>query len=285
MGGKTRLSHRTKRYISASLAAAVTTLVGLNLSPKAEAQSCSLNDAMQWQLALNDADIEQTPDHIRGVTEAFISACPDRPEIPEAHRVAGIAAADMGDAKAASRHFHQAGPMRDVLANFYAMASFLSAGDARAAWRLRDRTVERWRSRLDRHPHIIVESEATTHGMIYIVNFAEPTSQSAPRTAWVAVPYEAGWPAALSVSSDGFRIALRKTRGGEAAETDRYVDLNRCHTRRALGRLRAASSSVDFDTSAKASLTAYLANPDGAAPSTGAPKPCIMPTRLLPSAP
>ena len=285
MGGKIRLSHRTKRYLGATIAAAVTTLIGLNLSPKAEAQTCSLNDAMQWQLALSDPGIEQTPDHIREATEAFISACPDRPEIPDAHRVAGMAAADMDDAAAAAKHFKRAAPMQDLSSNFYAMASFLAVGESRAAWRLRDTVVERWRSRLDRHPHVLIDSEATEHGMIYSVSYTQTQPSSGPSAAWIAVPFDAGWPATLSFSNRDFRVALRKARGGEAAQDNRYVDFNRCHQRRSIGQLSASVSSVDFDASAKASLIAYLADPDGAARAPDSPQPCFMPSRLLPNTP
>ena len=285
MGGKLRLSHRVKRYIGAAIAAGVTTFIAFSISPKAEAQTCSLGDAMAWQVALNDPDIEQTPDYIRDVTEAFISACPDRPEILQAHQIAGVAAADMRDTKAAIHHFRNAGPMRDLTANFYAMASFLAAGETRDTWRLRDTIVERWRSRLERHPQVVIDSEATRHGMIYAVNFPKDSNGSGPHAAWVAVPYDGGWPATLSVSDRGFIVSLRKTRGGETQAQDRYIDFNRCHHRRAIGRLDASVSSVDFDATARASLTAYLADPDGASANSVEPKPCFMPTRLLPSAP
>ncbi|MEO1659867.1 MAG: hypothetical protein AAFR51_02680 [Pseudomonadota bacterium] len=283
MGGKLRLSNRVKRYIGAAIAAGVTTFIALGMIPEANAQTCSLGEAMAWQVALNDPDVEQSPDYIREVTETFIAACPDRPEIPEAHQIAGIAAADMRDTNAAIHHFRNAGPMRDLMANFYAMASFLAAGEARETWRLRDRVIESWRSRIERHPHTTIDSEPTPHGMIYAVNFPPGSRGSGPRAAWVAVPFKAGWPATLSVSDRGFIVALRKTRGSNSQAQDRYIELNRCHHRRTMGRIDASVSSVDFDATARASLTAYLANPDGIAPATEGPAPCIMPDRLLPS--
>ena len=276
---------RAKRYVGAVIATAVTTFIAIN-TLSAEAQTCTIHDATRWQLTLNDLSVEQTPEHIRSVTEAFLNGCPERPEFYEASRIAAIAAADMGDAHAASKHFRNAGSMRDLTANFYAMSSYLAAGQGTDAWRLRDRTVESWRNQLDRHPHVLVSAEAVENGMIYQVHFAQPDTTSGTRAAWVAVPYDAGWPATLSFSRDRFRLAVRRTRAVAEPENVQYVDLHRCQGRRALGRLDRQLSATEFDTAARASLAAYLANPDQPeAQASAAIKPCLWPTRLLPGIP
>lgn len=285
MGGNTYLSKRQKRYLGALIAAGVTTFAAFMTMPSAQAQNCTLQDAAAWQTALHDHQIEQSPSHIRSVTEAFLNACPDRPEFSEASRVAGIAAADMQDADAARTHFLNAGRMTDTLSNFYAMAAFHSAGDARATWRLRDQVVEAWRMRLERHPMVSVSPEALDNGMVYQLYFSEPDTSSGIHVAWVAVPFGPGWPATLSFSQDRMRLALRDARA--AQDTDfRYVDLNRCHARRTLGRIEKTVSSVDFDAAARASLSAYLASPDQ--PSQQSDRQievCVLPNRLLPGVP
>ena len=285
MGFFTPFSKRTKRYAGAAIAAAVTTFIAMN-TLSAEAESCSLRDATAWQLALADTQEEQSPDHIRTVTEAFLSACPDRPEVFVAHKIAGIAAADMGDAQAAVRHFREAGPIRDLSTNFYAMAAYLTVGERRDAWQQRDRLVEAWRSRLDRHPLVSVSAEPLEYGMIYHLYFAQTDRMSGTRAAWVAVPYGPGWPATLSFSKDRFRLSLRKTGTGEISDDDQYVDLHRCTGRRALGRIETKVSSTEFDETARASLTAYLANPDLPVETRqNQVQPCLWPGRLLPGVP
>ena len=86
---KTLFTKRVRRYLGAAIAAAVTTFVGLQAQSKAEAQTCTLNDATRWQLAITDTDVELTPEFIRFATESFLKACPDRPEYEAASRVAG----------------------------------------------------------------------------------------------------------------------------------------------------------------------------------------------------
>lgn len=282
MGGKIKLSKRKRRYIGAAIATAVTTFVAMDLVAKAEAQTCFLRDATEWQLALHDTEQEQSPEYIRSVTEAFLTTCPDRPEYQDASRIAGIAAADMRDVEAAAAHFRNAGRLTDLMSNFYAISTFSAAGDAKQAWRVRDQLVESWRTRLERHPSVSVSAEPLEHGMLYQIYFSEIDREAGTRAAWVAVPFGPGYPATLSFSHDRMRLALRKARAAEDFDF-RYVDLHRCQGRRTLGRIDNKVSTQDFDAAARASLSAYLANPDQ--PEPGAITICTFPGRLLPSAP
>lgn len=283
---KKRFTKRVRRYAGAVLAALVTTYVGWVGFAEAEPMSCSLHDATAWQLAISDPDVEQTPDHILSVTEAFLADCPNRPEIAEASRIAGIAAADLGEPVRAMGHFQAAGAMRDLVSNFYAMATFLAADDKAAAWRLRDQVVERWRSRLERHPMVSVLAVPAEHGMIYQVYFTRPDEETGVRAAWIGVPYGPGWPATLSFSKDPFRLGLKRVRTGEDTSDYRYVDLHRCEGRRALGEIATRLSVSEFDATASSSLNAYMANPDQpAAYEHGPVRSCIFPGRLLPRPP
>ena len=282
MGGKYHVSRRKRRYIGAVIATAVTTFLAMDLVAKAEAQTCYLRDATEWQLALHDTDQEQSPAYIRSVTEAFLTACPERPEFQDASRIAGIAAADMQDVENAAIHFRNAGWMTDLMSNFYAISSFAAAGDAKAAWRVRDQMVESWRTRLERHPNVSVSAEALEHGMLYQIYFSELDPEAGTRAAWVAVPFGPGFPATLSFSHDRFRMAMRKARAAEDFDF-RYIDLHRCQGRRTLGRIDSEIATHDFDASARASLSAYLANPDQ--PNAESITVCAFPSRLLPGVP
>ena len=286
MGGEYHVSKRKRRYIGAVIATIVTTVAAMDLVAEAQtetrAQTCYLRDATEWQLALHDTEQEQSPAYIREVTETFLSDCPDRPEFQDASRIAGIAAADMQDATAAALHFRNAGWMSDLMSNFYAISTFSAAGDTQSAWRVRDQMVESWRTRLDRHPNVSVSAEALEHGMLYQVYFSELDREARTRAAWVAVPFGPGFPATLSFSHDRMRMALRKARAAEDFDF-RYVDLNRCRGRRTLGRIDTKIATHDFDASARASLSAYLAAPDQ--PDTDTITLCAFPDRLLPGVP
>jgi hypothetical protein len=282
MGGKYHVSKRKRRYMGAVIATIITTLLAMDIGAEAQPQSCFLRDATEWQLALHDTEQEQSPAYIRDVTEAFLSACPDRPEFQDASRIAGMAAADMQDAHAAALHFRNAGWMTDSISNFYAISTFSAAGDVKSAWRVRDQMVESWRTRLERHPNVSVSAEALEHGMLYQVYFSELDRDAGTRAAWVAVPFGPGFPATLSFSHDRMRMALRKARAAENFDF-RYIDLNRCRGRRTLGRIDIKIAAHDFDASARASLSAYLAAPDQ--PDTDTITLCAFPNRLLPGVP
>ena len=285
MGGRFSLTKRTRRYLGALIATGVTTFLAINMVSEAQAQDCGLRDATAWQLALHDETEEQSPEYIRTVTEAFLSACPMRPEYADASRIAGIAAADMNDVEAAAAHFRNAGPMQGVSANFYAMTVFHLANNPVLAWRSRDNLVDAWHRRLERHDKVSISIETVSGGTIYQIYYAETDRESGVRATWVAVPAGPGLPATLSFSNERMRMAFRKIR---AAEDDdlRYVDLHRCHSRRTLGRIEASVSVTDFDAAARASLTAYLADPD--LPQRSAQNEvqmCAFPTRLFPGVP
>lgn len=286
MGVRKLINKRARRYVGAGIAAAVTTFIAMNTLSEAHAQDCSLQDAMNWQVALHDMSIEQSPEYISAITEAFLTACPNRPEFADASRIAGMAAADLGDVSTAASHFENAGQMTDKLSNFYAISSFLRAGNETAAWRKRDQFVEAWRSRLDRHPHVSVDAEPTSDGMIYQLYFNQTNKNTGIRAAWVAVPYGPGWPATLTFSRDPMRLAFRKARTGADESDFRYVDLHRCFARRTLGQIKTKLTSTEFDAAARSSLTAYLAHPDRhAGASENRVDICYSPARLLPGVP
>ncbi|MEO1552729.1 MAG: hypothetical protein AAFR82_02250 [Pseudomonadota bacterium] len=263
----------------------MTTYIALTLMPPAEAQGCTLRDATQWQLALHDENEEQSPDYIRTVTESFLTACPDRPEVQDASRIAGRAAADMQDVQGAAAHFRNAGWMTDLVSNFYAISVFHTAGDDKTAWRVRDQMVDSWHRKLARSPNVSVSVDPVEHGVIYQLYFSKTDRESGTRAAWVAVPDGPGLPATLAFSHDRMRMALRKARAAEDFDF-RYVDLHRCHGRRTLGRIDKTVSTSDFDAAARASLNAYLANPDQpGGDKTASITLCAFPHRLLPGPP
>lgn len=284
MNVKILFTKRMRRYACAAIATTVTTFVGLKSISTAEAQSCSLKDATQWQLAVTNPEVELTPTFIKVVTESFLRACPDRPEFTSASRIAAIAATDLGDAKTAVQHFRNAGPMRDVQSNFYAIAAHLAAGEEASAWQTRDRMVARWLDRLERHPLVSVSHEQLESGAIYQIHIADADPEILPRSVWVAVPAGPGWPATLSFTHDRMLLAMRQVRAGETDLDARYIDLNRCYGRRSLGRLDAQLTSVDFDGAARAGLAAYLADPDQhVEQSDRSIHPCYLSNRLLPA--
>lgn len=284
MNVKTLFTKRMRRYACAAIATAVTTFVGLKSISTAEAQTCSLKDATQWQLAVTNPEVELTPTFIKVVTESFLRACPDRPEFASASRVAAIAAMDLGDARSAVQHFQNAGAMQDPQSNFYAIAAHLAVGDDASAWQIRDRMVTHWHDRLERHPMVSVSREQMDSGTIFQIHISDADTDISPRSAWVAVPSGPGWPATLSFTHDRMLLAMRQVRAGETDMDARYIDLNRCYGRRSLGRLDARLTSVDFDGAARAGLTAYLAAPDlQVERSDRAIHPCYLSSRLLPA--
>ncbi len=274
------------RIGSAVLASAVTTFVGLYpfLFAEAQARDCSLRDVAVWQTQLVDPGEEATPAYILEVTEAFLIACPDRPEVREASKIAAMAATDMGEAAKAVAHFARAGWLHDDNARFYHAAALLGDGQPGEAWAVRDLMVEDWLDRLSSDPQVEVETRQVRGGTIHAVQFRQPDKQTGIGAAWIAVPHEAGWPATLTIGSARQITAFHRLRAGAEAPALHHVDLYRCRARRLLARAEIAIPQAEAQTAAVTTLIGYLASPDMLAKTEkGQPlATCLWPGRLLP---
>ncbi|MEM9938907.1 MAG: hypothetical protein AAF768_08675 [Pseudomonadota bacterium] len=279
---------RLWRWTAAIIATVVTSLIGLYPEHLAfgEAAGCSLNDVSDWQNQLMDPDEEIDPPYILEVTEAFILRCPDRPEIKEASRIAGVAAVRMGDAKRALAHFDKAGWIRDQRSLFAQAAAFLATGDTEMGWVIRDEILANWLLDLSRTPLTTVDTIEVQGGHIYAVNFTKIDAETGIRAAWVAVPDGPGWPATLSVGSDAFSNAIHKMRAGADAAPLRQIHLHRCFERKVLAQSPVEISVNQFGQTAQLALQAYLADPDLYEPlANGRINQCLMAGKLFPRPP
>ena len=273
-----------RRLAIATVTSAVVTFVALY--PRAQAETdCSLRDVSRWQTELTDAETELTPAHILSVTEAFISACPTRPEIPQARQVAAMAAVDLGEVAVALGHFQQAGRLYDARTKYYYAATLLASGQDRQAWDVRDDLVNQWLDRVSYDPQVMLDETAVRGGVIYTVTFMNPDPDSGIRSAWVGVPDGAGWPATLTLASGRQRAAFYKLGIGETDEPVRHIDIYRCRGRTLLGRAASDLSADGLDEAARTTLLSYFADPDRTSVTAiGArPEVCIWPDRLLPA--
>ena len=282
MGGRYQISRRKRRILSALIATTVTTIVALSAISVAEGQSCTLRDVDDWHQALNDPDMEQSPDYILNVTSRFLDACPMRPERFEAFRVAGMAAVDLGDVSLAVQHFRDAGRMTNVLANFYAISAFATVGDQHTAWRIRDQMIERWRDRLERNPNVSVRAIPRRRGMIYELKTLNSDRADGLISTWVAVPFGPGWPASMSVSEDRFRASLRRVAKAGSVSDVVYIDLHRCSGRHALDQVQRSPQQQAIDETALDVLSAYMSDPDKPKSRSKQIELCVWPSRLIP---
>lgn len=278
----TKLFWRVAGAIAATL---VTTFVAMFPSPaEAQARDCSLQDVAVWQSQLSDPQEELTPARIFEITTAFIEACPLRPEVREASRIAGMAAVDMGEGAQAVTYFEQAGYLRDDTSRLYFAAALLSDGQNDAAWDMRDHIIADWKQQMDRRQDVKIASRAVSGGTIYTVRFEYPDTETGIRAAWMAVPDAGGWPATLSLGSERQLTAFHRMRAGAETPALRHVDLYRCRSRRLLAKADKDIPVADLDAAASAALVAYLGQPDlldktaeGSALAT-----CLWPNRLFP---
>jgi hypothetical protein len=283
---KTSFTTLICRYACAVLASFVTTFIAFNASPIASAQetTCSWRDVSAWQMQISEPEEEQTPEYMLRVTKAFLDKCPNRPEIKDAYRIAGLASVDSGDAAAAVSYFEAAAPLRDLTARFYQISALLADGKSRTAWQARDEMVEDWLNKLARDPTINVDTRTVRGGEVHAVTFTKRDRETGIGAAWIAVPSGAGWPATLTVGSERQLSAFHRIRTGADL---RHVDLYRCRSRRILAKSAEAIPADEMDVSAETTLVAYLARPDkyGRAEAGESLNVCIWPKRLLPPPP
>ncbi|WP_084398585.1 hypothetical protein [Henriciella aquimarina] len=273
---------RLLRYLGALIVSTVATYSGLARQAVAEtAPACGLSDVSAWQVAMEDPQEEATPAYVLRTTEDFIARCPQRPEIPEAHRIAGLAAAWAEETGTAASHFEAAGDMRDTEALLMHAAVRFALGEPERATALRDDAITLWTARIARRGLADIETERLPHGEIIKVSFDRTDPETQLSHLWIARPDGPGWPAALAVSSRRQLNAFHQLRAGEDAPALRHVRLYRCETRRLLARSTERLSDREIDAAARLGLSAYLADPD--IPGTGALRPCVFDGDILPA--
>lgn len=272
---------RLLRYLGALLVSMICAYSGAQRYAAAEpGGSCTLSDVAAWHAALDDPQEEATPLYRQTVTEAFLSRCPDRPEAPGAHQVAGIAAAWVGDIEAAAAHFDRAGYVTDSETLLMHAAVRFAKGEADRARALRDEALEHWIARLERQALADIEIEETLAGELISVRFRQTDPETQVSHLWIARPEAAAWPAALSVTSERQLNALFRLRAGEGAKALRHVRLYRCRARKVLARTNEPIGDGDMNAAARESLIAYMADPDVPAP--GEVEACLFDGRILP---
>ena len=258
------MREKFRRYASAVIVSLVSLYCGSSRYAYAETatlSACGLNDVFAWQLQLDAPEEEETPAYVRQVTEDFIARCPNRPEIPAAHQIAGLAAGWAGLPDVAVQHFRCAGPMRETDALFMAAAAEFHTGNSKIAWTLRDRAIDLWTDRLERRG-AEVRTRATRGGKIHAIRFAKQADGTGTTHLWLAQPAGAGWPAALSLQSSAQLNALHRLTAGEDAGPVSNIRLYRCQSRRLMARSEDVFTDEELEELAHQSLTAYLADPD-----------------------
>jgi len=287
MSLNTSLIKTLGRWTFATLTSVITTFLGLYGDPFAIGQEvdCGISDVAVWQTQLSEPTEEASPEYILRVTEAFLSACPNRPEIRDAHRIAAMAAVDLDNADRALAHFDQALPLPTAQSQFYYAAALLAANQQDHAWAIRDEMVESWATRIKRNRNVMLDETSVPGGRVYRLTYQAMDNETGFRMAFVAVPNGAGWPATVTLGADRQLSAFHRLRAGADAKPLRHIDLYRCRGRRLLARSDKTLSVDDTTLAAQTSLMAYLANPDTEFGLDGGITPCLWPERLLPAPP
>ena len=282
------LSKRISRWIAATLASSVCTVIGMSgaLFAYADTEGCTLKDVAAWKAQLTDPQEEASPLYRLSVTEAFISDCPARPEVVSAHQLAGIAAMDGGFAEETIVHLEKArAPYRplEIRPWFGLIAALLETGEDQAAWEERDALVAHWLERLESDGLASIETLGAPGGHIHAVEFIALEPRDFVRGVWLAVPEDAGWPSAIVLGSDGFRAALHLLRQPNTPRLE-HIDLIGCKERITLTQ---AEGEIAFDVASEAAIAAserYLERPElpvdnGAVDMSSA---CTWPDKMLP---
>jgi len=272
---------RLLRYLGALLVSMICTYSGAQRYAAADpGGSCTLSDVAAWQVALEDPQDEATPHYRQTVTEAFLERCPDRPEAPGAHQIAGLAAAWAGDTEAAAAHFDRAGYVTDSETLLMHAAVRFALGEKDRASMLRNEALEHWIARLERQELADITVEDTPKGELIGVRFHQTDPETRVSHLWIALPDAAAWPASLSVTSERQLNAFFRLRAGEEARALRHVRLYRCRARKVLARTSEPIGENDMNAAARASLIAYMADPD--VPPSGEVEACLFDGRMLP---
>jgi len=276
-----------RRWLAAAIASTVIMMIGPREYIAVADEGCGLSDVADWREALDNPAEEATPAYRQSVSEAFLEACPNRPEGRDARLLAGFAAVEAGDAFAAADHLSVANtparglPTREALG---LMAALAELGEADAAWVLRTQMIEAWLTALERTGNAEITSEVLRGGVMHQAVFSTIETEDRTRAVWVAVPDGPGWSSAIVLRSDAFRASLHRLRAGAGSARLEHLDLVGCSERITLTQAEGVIPVEEVRPAAIAALKLYLSQPE--LPAKAEPgemlNTCIWPDLMLP---
>ena len=262
------------RYLCAAMAGIVSTLLGYTQAYAQDGSNppphCSNTDYTNYLSDLATVPIEGTPIEYLTLAEDYLQRCATRPEAGRVALRAARNALDAGDAEKALSYFDIA---RERYASFRQqdrldyITTLLVNGQQGLAWSLRDEEIQLWLDQLDYDGLADIETLRLRDGLVYKVTYdaVEPTYRET--VAWFAAPFDAGFPAMISLSSEDAMIGLAKIRYGEAAAGLKQIKLRRCHGTKTISSQIDGITEEDAHDIAMTAAKAYLAAPDGVTPS------------------
>ncbi len=228
-----------------------------------DAPPCGLSAVNAYFAALQSDQVEVTPTYRFNTAQAFITACPDRWEVRDAHLVAARGALDSGRALLAARHYNFARKRGGKLSpeNLMDEAVVLDAAQnftgSKAA---RNRAVYDWIAKLDAEGLADLSVKRVREGSIYTAEFAGEDAKI--KAVWLAVPKGAGLPAAVILRRDPERSAWRSIRHPGAPLDLRVLERQTCRARDLLIESETAIKPESVQTQAMQNLRAYLKAPE-----------------------
>lgn len=245
-------------------------LVGLTHAAASEGKAfepaaCEQDSEAAFETMLSNSSMEVTPSYALERAVDYLTHCAGEPGSGAIARRAGRFALDAGDAGRAIELYEQArayGARFSRADRLDLIAALVAEGHDGLAWSLRDDEVRRWLFELERTGFSEITETRLRDGMVYHVRFDAIDPALRQREAWLAVPYEAGWPVAVVRGADGARVSLRRLVAGRAAQSYEHLDLVRCHGRRTIIKADQGFAGVDLEAVATETAIAYLADPD-----------------------
>ena len=277
---------RLRRYIGALIATAVTTWVAAhNLARSEESvDQCTRHDVAAWHLALLEPETPPSPMAVLETTEAFLSTCPNRPEAQQALAIAGMASVDLGNADRALSYFEQVDRLTTLRQKFYHTSALLAVGREGDAWDLRDELIDSWLADVTADADAEMSMRVMPAGRLIHLKYSNAQRLDGVQSAWIALPDDAGWPAAIRLTQSPEGRFQPVELFSLAQDVPTYVELYRCRSRRFLARIASDLEQAETQANAYAALTAYLADPDPVpmGESDAEIRTCLWPDRLLP---
>lgn len=262
------------RYFCAAMAGLVSTLLGYTQAFAQNAPDapppCSSADYTNYLSDLETVPIEGTPIEYLGLSEDYLQRCAKRPEAGRVALRAARHALDSGNGEKALSYFDMA---RARYASFRQqnrldyITALIVNGQADLAWSLRDEEIQLWLDKLEHDGLADIETLRLRDGLVYKVTYdaVDPTRRET--VAWFAAPFEAGFPAMISLSSEDAMVGLAKIRYGEAGAGLKQIKLRRCHGVKTISsQIQGITEEAAHNIAMKAAK-AYLAAPDGVAAS------------------
>lgn len=261
---------KTGRWLSAAVAALIAMIVAGVLGkagadePINDSEPCFLTDVQRFHERVVSPTEEGDPDYFLRVAEEFISECPDRYEIRDAHLLAAKSALDAGKGGVSKHHFEtlmDLGVELDMKERIDYAIALLDQGEDRISAAVQQSAMMTWASDIATSGLADIDPITEFDGLAFRVTYDRVDPNRQITSLWAFDPAGPALPAFVVVRPDYMRAAWRNLRTGGDIGAINVAEFVTCRDRDVIAELPEGRITTETIAAAKSALRDYARAP------------------------